>query len=61
MTTALSSVQDIQKAIRQGDCNNYLVKPIAQADLVTLLRSYKLIGCPRRAGAYSRDVSLKSS
>jgi len=43
MTTALSSVQEIQIAIWQGDCNNYLVKPIAQADLVALLKSYKLI------------------
>lgn len=43
MTTALSSVQEIQKAIWQGDCNNYLVKPIARADLVTLLKSYRLI------------------
>jgi two-component system, chemotaxis family, chemotaxis protein CheY len=43
MTTALSSVQDIQKAIWQGDCNNYLVKPIAQADLVAILNSYHLI------------------
>jgi len=43
MTTALNSVQEIQKAIWQGDCNNYLVKPIAQADLVALLKNYKLI------------------
>jgi len=43
MTTALSSVQEIQKAIWQGDCNNYLVKPIAQSDLVALLKSYKLV------------------
>lgn len=44
MTTALSSVQEIQKAIWKGDCNNYLVKPIAKTDLVALLASYKLIG-----------------
>jgi len=43
MTTALSSVEEIQKAIWQGDCNNYLVKPISQADLVALLNKYKLI------------------
>jgi len=43
MTTALSSVQEIQKAIWQGDCNNYLVKPITKTDLVTLLKSYSLI------------------
>lgn len=43
MTTALSSVEEIQKAIWLGDCNNYLVKPIAQSDLVALLKSYTLI------------------
>jgi two-component system chemotaxis response regulator CheY len=43
MTTALSSLQEIKEAIWQGDCNNYLVKPIAQADLVSLLSTYKLI------------------
>jgi len=44
MTTAVNSVQEIKEAIWQGDCNNYLVKPIAQADLVSLLNTYKLIG-----------------
>jgi len=43
MTTALSSLDDIQEAIWQGDCNNYLVKPIAKADLVALLKKYNLI------------------
>ena len=43
MTTALSSLDEIQKAIWQGDCNNYLVKPISQADLVALLKKYNLI------------------
>lgn len=43
MTTALSSLEEIQKAIWHGDCNNYLVKPISQADLVALLKKYNLI------------------
>jgi two-component system chemotaxis response regulator CheY len=43
MTTALSALEDIQEAIWQGDCNNYLVKPIAKADLVALLNKYNLI------------------
>jgi len=43
MTTALNALEDIQEAIWQGDCNNYLVKPISKADLTVLLRKYKLI------------------
>jgi two-component system chemotaxis response regulator CheY len=43
MTTALSSLEEIQKAIWQGDCNNYLVKPISQGDLLALLNKYNLI------------------
>jgi len=43
MTTALSSLEEIKKAIWQGDCNNYLVKPISQSDLVALLNKYNLI------------------
>lgn len=43
MTTAVSSLQEIKEAIWQGDCNNYLVKPIAHADLVSLLNTHKLI------------------
>jgi two-component system chemotaxis response regulator CheY len=43
MTTALSSVQEIEEAIWEGDCNDYLVKPIAQADLLALLNKYNLI------------------
>lgn len=43
MTTSLDSLEDIQKAIWQGDCNNYLVKPVSKADLIALLNKYKLI------------------
>ncbi|MBI2353651.1 MAG: response regulator [Deltaproteobacteria bacterium] len=42
MTTALDSLQEIQEAIWQGDCDDYLVKPISQADLVALLHKFKL-------------------
>jgi two-component system chemotaxis response regulator CheY len=43
MTTALDSLQEIEEAIWQGECNDYLVKPISQADLVALMNKYKLI------------------
>lgn len=43
MTTALNSVQEIQEAILQGDCNNYLIKPISKIDLVKILKRYNLI------------------
>jgi len=43
MTTALDSLEDIQNAIWQGECNDYMVKPISQADLLALLNKYKLI------------------
>lgn len=43
MTTAVSSVQEIEEAIWEGDCNDYLVKPISQADMLALLNKYKLI------------------
>ena len=35
-------LEEIQKAIWHGDCDNYLVKPISQADLVALLKKYNL-------------------
>lgn len=44
MTTAVDSVQEIKEAIWQGNCNGYLLKPISQADLVTLLDKYNLNG-----------------
>ncbi len=43
MTTALDSLQEIEEAIWDGECNDYLVKPIAQADLLALMHKYKLI------------------
>lgn len=43
MTTALDSLQEIEEAIWEGECNDYLVKPIAQADLLALMHKYRLI------------------
>jgi two-component system, chemotaxis family, chemotaxis protein CheY len=41
MTTALDSAQDVKGF--QGDCTDYLVKPVARAELRTMLRRYELI------------------
>jgi len=46
MTTALDSLEEIQNAIWDGECNDYMVKPISQADLLALLNKYKLIAPP---------------
>jgi two-component system, chemotaxis family, chemotaxis protein CheY len=43
MTTALDSPKNVQE-LRQGDRVDYLVKPIIRADLMAMLRRYKLIG-----------------
>lgn len=43
MTTALDSLEEIQNAIWQGECNDYMVKPISQADLLAILNKFKLI------------------
>jgi len=43
MTTALDSLQEIKEAIWQGECNDYLVKPIEPANLLNLMHKYKLI------------------
>lgn len=43
MTTALDSLQEIKEAIWQGECNDYLVKPISQTDLLALMQKYELI------------------
>ena len=43
MTTALDSLEDIQEAIWQGDCDDYLAKPISKADILTLLNKHKLL------------------
>lgn len=43
MTTAMNSREDMEEALWQGDCTDYLVKPIILADLVALMRKYHLI------------------
>lgn len=43
MTTAMNSREDMEEALWQGDCTDYLVKPIILADLVALMRKYNLI------------------
>jgi two-component system chemotaxis response regulator CheY len=43
MTTAVDSLQEIQEAIWQGNCNDYLLKPISHSDLSALLGKYNLI------------------
>jgi two-component system chemotaxis response regulator CheY len=43
MTTALESAEDVQDSLWQGDCTDYLVKPVARADLMAMLRRYELV------------------
>ena len=43
MTTALNSPQNMEEALWDGDCTDYLVKPIVRADLMAMLRRYKLL------------------
>ena len=43
MTTALNSPENMEEALWDGDCNDYLVKPIVRADLMAMLRRYQLL------------------
>jgi two-component system, chemotaxis family, chemotaxis protein CheY len=43
MTTALNSPENMEEALWEGDCTDYLVKPIVRADLMAMLRRYGLI------------------
>lgn len=43
MTTALNSPENMEEAIWDGDCTDYLVKPIVRADLMAMLRRYALV------------------
>ena len=43
MTTALNSAENMEEALWQGDCTDYLVKPIIRADLMAMLARYSLI------------------
>ena len=42
MTTALNSPENMEEALWEGDCTDYLVKPIVRADLMAMLRRYGL-------------------
>ena len=42
MTTALDSPENVQESLWQGDCTDYLVKPVARADLMAMLKQYEL-------------------
>ena len=46
MTTALNSLEDIKEALWQGDCNNYLVKPVSRNDVQNLVLNYRLTNRP---------------
>lgn len=43
MTTALNSPENMEEAIWDGDCTDYLVKPIVRADLMAMLHRYGLL------------------
>lgn len=43
MTTALNSAEQMEQALWDGDCTDYLVKPVVRADLLALLRRYRLL------------------
>jgi len=43
MTTALNSPENMEEALWDGDCTDYLVKPIVRADLLAMLRRYRLL------------------
>jgi len=42
MTTALNGPENMEEALWEGDCTDYLVKPIVRADLMAMLRRYGL-------------------
>jgi len=42
MTSALNSPENMEEALWEGDCTDYLVKPIVRADLMAMLRRYGL-------------------
>lgn len=43
MTTALNSPENMEEALWEGDCTDYLVKPVVRADLMAMLRRYHLL------------------
>lgn len=43
MTTALQSQENMVDALWEGDCTDYLVKPVTRADLMAMLHRYQLL------------------
>ena len=43
MTTALNAPENMEEALWEGDCTDYLVKPVVRADLLAMLKRYRLI------------------
>ncbi|GFO62734.1 response regulator [Geomonas paludis] len=43
MTTALNSPANMEEAMWDGDCSDYLVKPVARADLMAILQRHGLL------------------
>lgn len=47
MTTARNSPQDMMEAIFNGDCTDYLVKPVEDIDLKHVLKKYGVLELPQ--------------
>jgi len=43
MTTALDSPRDMMDALLEGDCTDYIVKPVEERHLLAILRKYEFI------------------
>ena len=43
MTSALNSPENMEEALWDGDCTDYLVKPVGRAELMAMLHKYELI------------------
>ncbi len=43
MMTALDAPKDVFEAFYEGDCSEYIVKPISRKKLINLLKEYKLL------------------
>ncbi|MBU5612226.1 response regulator [Geomonas azotofigens] len=43
MTTSLNSPANMEEAMWDGDCTDYLVKPVARADLMAMLHRHGLL------------------
>ncbi len=43
MTSSLNSPENVQEAMWDGDCTDYLVKPVGRADLMGMLKRHGLL------------------